>query len=603
MKIFTLTVIFFITTALFVRCDGFDKQKMLRMEYFVAEYEEKNQFKDLTTDLFCFNSNYCVNLESGQRGTEINPNSILDVVKTEINFFAALKIALNNNLNHVLVHLLLLYSPFGNSDAEIDFYILLLLPKLKLTDIDAFVNSLFEVDLRKDKIIFGFENIEISGKIGTFSIISISNFIQNLCNRPTEIYSTYNFYRNHFLNPQITKIITTLKFRVFCIVKDLLKAFDLINGNCETLNFDDEGIRALRILSHFDISNLSNESKNRIYSAFEYFFIKCRLTSGEGTSDIISSISSFSSTSDIVSASDIATFNNLFNADFNWNFRFEPFRESIFAVYGDEIIKPIFTLTISALKTFSSWSSTRISLKTYLKEIFSLNPFKFEPLKNYKLSQNLIVNILNYAMTEFSLNLFQIPLIIDVIIKEFGISQNWPTTRDLFRIQSLFDFEGNLKHSALWIISHFPIFSISITKEMINASSSSIFTDLFLSEHFLRPFNSQEQIWQFQERLLYFFNPKETLKILLKSPTANLSQITAILDTFRAESDFKLISKLSKEEQQERFVEINAVQIDKLRYFYLSVYKNKLDENGLNTLGPLYRTLIIKIIIAIESFE
>lgn len=606
MKIFTLlpTLLLFFF-AFSSKCENlkFNKDKILRMASFVVT-NEKN-FEALTTDLYNYDTNF---LES-----ESAPISISEIVQSEIDFFAALKIALENNFRNAFIQLLWLPTPFGNLDHEIDFYILTLLPSLD-TEVQSLKTFLTETDLRRGKSHCGVEVLEFFGKAGTFSSLSIVTFVQDLWTKPAQIYSAHNYYRDVFI--QLSHLLLNLRTDVSCSIAEVFVVFDLIVGNIERI--EDDNFHILRILTHFEYgpSYLTLESKHHIDSSFEYFFIKQRLH--ERPVNLI---------------------------DNQWNLRSRPFRGAFQVVYGDNIIPPIFNLIVSALKSFSPFSTKGFSLRKYLKDIVALNPLNLRPLENYNLAQDLIVKVLEFAVhceadtkvVEYTgelyddvedmpdqdlityhnitnnqpqnvmlnidhlnrIYLINVPLIIEVIMHEIGLSQSWPYTSDLLRMTNLFHFDGTLKCFVFWAFCHFPTFSNAITAPMLSPET---YNDLLMSsDFFLKPSaSSSVQLVHFQERLFKFFDPKEMLKLFLHHPSDNLYQIRIIFDTFRAESDFALISSLPKAEQEQRFVDINYDLTSNCRHYFALVYRLKSDPDDLCNFGPAARVLVRKIIIAID---
>lgn len=607
MKIFTFCPAFLLLFFILVsKCENlkFNKEKMLRMTYFVEKNER--QFEALATNLYNYDTNF---LESGN-----DPIPIAEIVKTELEFFAAFKIALKYNFHKALIQLLWLPTPFGNLDHEIDYYLLTLLPGLDTED-QSLKKFLIGNDLRKNKPRCLVEILEPFGKAGTFSSFSILTYVQDLWSRPSEIYSAHNYYRDIFL--QMYQVLLYLRTNVSCTISEVFVVFDLIVGNIEKI--EDDNFHVLRILTHFeyDPSDLTPESKHRIDSSFEYFFIKQRLH--ERPADFI---------------------------DNNWNLRCKSFIKAFRTVYGkNDIISPIFNLMISALKSFSPFSPKGYSLRKYLRDIVALNPVQLQPLANYNFAQDLIVKVLEFAVDgeseikeiEYTGELFDdvedlpdqdlinnhsvinhqpqndilntdhlkriylinVPLIIEVIMHEIEIMQFWPSTRDLLKMTNLFHFDGTLKYFVFWTFSHFQIFSNSVTADMV---STETYNDLLMSsDFFLKPSaSSSVELVDFQERLFKFFDPREKLKFFLRRPNNNLHQIRIIFDTFRAESDFALFSTLPKGEQEQRYVDINYDLTANCRHYYVLVYKFKDRSDDLFDFGPAARILVRKIIIAIE---
>ena len=99
--------------------------------------------------------------------------SIRKIIGLEMEYFAAIIVALENNLSFALRSLLNWIDPFGNSEIHVDLFILFVLPKLPSPN--EITNILFRTNLRNRS-----SGVEISksGKIGTFRIISILDYMK-----------------------------------------------------------------------------------------------------------------------------------------------------------------------------------------------------------------------------------------------------------------------------------------------------------------------------------------------------------------------------------------------------------------------------------------
>ena len=133
------------------------------MAYLVEKNEKKCEA--LTTDLYNFDTNFSE--------SESAPGSIAEIVKSEFELFAALKITLKNNFRKAFAQLLLLLNSFGNFDFEIDFYLLTLMPVLDVTGDQNLKMFLFETDLRIHKHIFEVELNSYLGKLEQFHYVHL----------------------------------------------------------------------------------------------------------------------------------------------------------------------------------------------------------------------------------------------------------------------------------------------------------------------------------------------------------------------------------------------------------------------------------------------
>ena len=114
--------------------------------------------------------------------------------------------------------------------------------------------------------------------------------------------------------------------------------------------------------------------------------------------------------------------------------------------------------------------------------------------------------------------------------------------------------------------------------------------------------HTQESIPRFQERLFskLNLNPISILTSLLRDPLRNINKIETFFDIFRAETDFELVSKLSKMEREQRDIEIGKEITSTGSVIYYTLYNSnaKPIENLSYDKKPL-KTRIIKSILAI----
>ena len=131
-----------------------------------------------------------------------------------------------------------------------------------------------------------------------------------------------------------------------------------------------------------------------------------------------------------------------------------------------------------------------------------------------------------------------------------------------------------------WILAHNPKLFSYIKPQMISIQSTKC--PLFSYGSFLLPHNLIYQIKtnSFQEFLFsHIRDPKSILKLFLQiNPRNNLQKIQTFFYTFRAESDFELISNLSEFEQKQGRAFINFGYGITTDYIYASVSKHNFED-------------------------
>lgn len=208
MKIITFIrlFLFLYTKLIAVKCFQIDRVKIARMVQFI---ENKNQqFHQMETGLLN---------ETQERNGTVLSTRILELITNENEYYFAIKTAILHNNMIILIELLRIKGWFDCCDVEIDFFILILIPKLNLEATEEIVNALFDSNLRAkpDSI-----DSESPDRIGTISIESIQAYLQHLWDNPEELSASYPIYNDHFHNPRLSRIISDHTISIKC--------FDLI---------------------------------------------------------------------------------------------------------------------------------------------------------------------------------------------------------------------------------------------------------------------------------------------------------------------------------------------------------------------------------------
>lgn len=477
-------------------------------------------------------------------------------IRNEIDFFAYLIISIENNFNFTLRKLLEWPDPFEYNNLHVDFFILILIPKLNnpTSSQTEIINKFFTVDFRSEQ--FGLELTGSNYKIGTFLHEAIFDFIKYFWNNSRELHQWYPLYRDHLINSTLYNEFVSLAPLITASYFNIINAFDLIVGFNDLL--DPSEMATFTLLTHYNqsIVFMNPSVKDRIESSFEHFLLNCRIKSFS-----ISVICS-------------------------WNLKSPYLKKSFYCVFSDDLDYYIFVLISDFLKNFVPSLSHRHNLKDFMKDILALNPMRLEPLKNYQFAQNLIIKILVLAANDFSNYFFDgyyyisfVPAVIGCIIEEFGLSQDWPQPEDLLQVEELFNRNRKLNHYIYWILSHYPKLLNSVTPEML---SNDTLISLLQSQEFSVPsfFHMYETISHFQNRLFLNFDVKETLKLLLKDPLQNLNLIETIFETFRVEDDFELLSNLPREERVKRIIEFGYDDFGDDSYMHVTIYKKKINSIG-----------------------
>ena len=495
--------------------------------------------------------------------------SVHQLIKDELEFVAALKFAINLNLNNLFSTLLNWDRPFSLTDEEIDFLVLYLIPESYNEKYAGFVNELFTINLRGMKEVIGVEVNWFTIKIGTFSTFSVINYLNHLWKNSDALLIAYPIYRDRLISVSSLKC---MKFDHFNLhfdwtISDLFQVFDLITGHCEQFNFDEgRASSAFSLLTHLPAKNLaliSFEAYERIEKAIEHFLQYCKIRS------------------------------ELFDTLYDWKLDFVPFKKGFLTVFSDDLNTAIFNLMITAIKTHSPIVSWCCNLNQLLTQIYFLIPSRSEPLKNLRFIHNLIAKILIFGVEELNChtdpssssatiaNLPALVTLVDFLMREREI-EGWSDEFELRGIPGIFDFGGSINHFVYWILAHNPKLFASIEPEMVSLQTTIV--PLLSCECFLVPHYMVHQVKtaEFQETLFsHVHDPKLIIRHLLLDPRHNIVHIQTFFDIFRAESDFILMSKLSNSYRRNRFVTVNLGYAKSIDYIYASVYqRNSEVEDG-----------------------
>ena len=373
-------------------------------------------------------------------------------------------------------------------------------------------------------------------------------------------------------------------------VSDLFQVFDLIIGHCEHFSFIEGGraASAFCLLTHLHPNSVYSfplKSINRIENAIKHFLLNSRIE------------------------------NEYFNTVHEWNLSFPPFVSCFISVFAAEMDSAILQLIMAALNIYGPFMSCRSNLWHLLVQIYSLTPSRLDPIKNLSFIHNLIAKILKFAVQELNHQpgicgpnpnntaLINLPVVIDFLMQEI---EGWPDFFDIEGIPEIFDQNGSINYFIYWLLAHNSKLFSSITPEMVSIPST--ICPLFSFEAFLFPhyMNYRIKTSSFQKSLFsHVKDPKLIVKFILKNnPRNNLHQLQSFFDTFRAETDFQLISNLSEFEHNKRYVIIDIEYATSHDYIYASVFNHNSEDPERSCYGyctNYVKTHVAKIILAILS--
>lgn len=126
---------------------------------------------------------------------------IWSLLNTKDDFFFALKSAIKQSLSKTIEDLLKRSDPFGHRNAEVDLFILLVIPKLKFEDPRDIISIFFGSNLRNRTGAFEFE----FKSVGTISYEALHAYVLHLWSHPAEIQTIYPLYRSHLNNPLVSE--------------------------------------------------------------------------------------------------------------------------------------------------------------------------------------------------------------------------------------------------------------------------------------------------------------------------------------------------------------------------------------------------------------
>lgn len=510
----------------FVKC-GPASNRIIRIFKYIEENE--NSFEHINSFV-----------DRRSSSTEMADNDIWSVIRTEWDFYFALRTAIKFSSLEIINDLLHRVDIFRNSDVDVDFFILLTIPKLDPTTAKGMTEYIFASDIRGRLR----SSDSVPSNIGTISFDSLQIYAAHLFSHPEEIAVAYELFR--------IALQASVTFSIESSYSKIIMIFDLIVGKISNVGLDKMGFATLDILSRMDTESIEDDQEimDRLSSAYEYYF----------SSEIEDK------------------FENLYY----WDISSVPLKRAFQLIYEHEIDNALFNLIIKTCSHNISTSLLReISLNRYLRQIPDLSPFNHEPLMNRKLAQKLITKFLVLAVEEGkkvyvdpSRILTRIPLVIRIILNGLGTEPDWPQISDLLETPDVFDQTGLLNWDVLWILGHFSDFFKVVSREMV---SSDTFNRIMSKYYILLPKidkkidNDRDVL----ERLFVLFDVKAELKKLLISPKKNMLDIKKILRSFRFESDFQLVSKLPAELRNRRSVEVKHVELQNCEYLYGIVYESE----------------------------
>lgn len=539
-----------------------DTEKLIRTLQYIEDNEES--FESVKREM---DSMAVLDDESLVETLKVEAWTFLD---SDEKFFFALRSAIQRNSKAFLEGILCWTSLFRVEDFEIDFFLLLALPKSSTSHESAteMTEFLFNFDIRtNDK---NQEDATGVMKIGTFSVQSLRLYLLYLWSHPEEITSGYQLYSHYIHSEKIPGLSTKIRI------------FDLVIGAITPNDFYGHGPEPLRALTHLKLDFLEEDVSvlDRLTSVFELFIAEL--------DDIDEKLESVQNLN--------LTFAPLKRAFFIKNNADEYLEESIY----ESLLKILFDES----KGYPDVSTMNLRFR----EILILNTLGYEPEEVYELAQNLIVRFLALVVADhkdfhsgYVPLLWNIPLVIKEILANLGTSPDWQLDSRLAANPDLFNTDGTMNMMSFWILAHFPSLMNSLKQPL--AVSSQTFQRIVSNSLLLLPTTLQDGDTRssFQERLFGVFNVKSEFKLMLKNAKSNWARICHFANIFRIESDFRLISSLSVEERKRRIVVIKNENVDdSCSYTVALVFRRELKDNNTEIDHDKPLTLLAKIILSIH---
>lgn len=494
---------------------------------------------------------------------------IFSVIKSDRDFFFALKSAIEFKSKKTIQALLKRRNPFNYRDIDVDLFILLAIPRLNWADPKSITTMFFGSNLRAVRK----EASADSKTIGTFKFESLCAYTAYLERHPHEISRAYELFHGYLKRP-ILFIFSSVQIK-------LIELLDLISGKSAFFESDEIDLELLIRLSEYNLDQVMDDQviMGRLTSVFERYFVASNLPN---------------------------KFRNLLYWNLNSILVKRAFR-SVYATSAETLENAVFEIIVEAidanLPVLPNEFNTD-SKRSSISAVFYLIPYDYsETLTGCTLTHNLILRLLSLAVEEARKErkedsvkplrrLQKIPPVISEMIDVLGIAFDiWPQPSDLLRFPKLFDADGFLHWQAIWILGQRECLMSAISPEMLSSAKfERLIADYFQIGH-----------RDVTDRILGLFDVKAEFRKLLKNMMGKILIIEYFLRIFRIESDFKLISKLPSEEQSLRYTRLDFVQLEEsdIAYIYASIYARETKSDNENEEEEFRATLVAKIILAI----
>lgn len=195
----------------------------------------------------------------------IGPPLMKIISSSDIGYFYVIKSAIKLDYQNLLVAMLNLNTCCKFSHVEVNFFVLLLIPRLNHPKPEKFVDVIITT--------FHLKANPEQKYLTTFSVQTLQAYVIYLLSNPKEILISYQFYRKYLNDPRLENVPYQFDASNTYEHSCLMTVLDLISGELQfSYNFTDEEVRSIKLLTFIDFANF-DENDEFIHDLQQFLFL------------------------------------------------------------------------------------------------------------------------------------------------------------------------------------------------------------------------------------------------------------------------------------------------------------------------------------------